>query len=237
MAKSSPAPQIPGLSAGPVLESTWCDDKAKAWAYYAPSDCRPISKRISVFLRADGVDSTVQVIEGDGRKADFKVHASRTLPKGASEDVAVTVASKMAHLLRAPSPAASTGDERLVAGILTDAGFHLDDFWGGEAWVKPSPVEGFTIYVRGEPDPQFVSVKGEEITVPLSAALSCEMPVEVGIASDFDDGRSMCVAPCLEEGLRVIMEGKLPLPSEDEVFAFDFDRLFNISPAVTRGPR
>ncbi|MCV9964797.1 hypothetical protein OIU34_23170 [Pararhizobium sp. BT-229] len=178
-------------------------------------------------MKGDGIGSTVRLIEGDGRRPSFIEHARRVLPDGASDDIAVTVASEMAASL-APSAAATPEemDERVVSGILVANGFQLDDFYGQTAWLRESNIEGFTFYIRGAPDPHFINIKGQDIVVPLTDRLAPEMPVEVGISNDYDKGNTSCIAPCLEEGVRVILEGMLPHPSEDEVVVFEYEKLF-----------
>ncbi|MCS4089155.1 hypothetical protein [Rhizobium sp. BK176] len=238
MPRHIPAPEIPGLVASTVTVGTWCGDEARSWCYHHPSDCRPLSKRIAVFVRDDGLDSHVKLIEGDGRSASFVEHARRNLPEGATLDIAVTVASEMASQMT-PSPPTTPEekDERLVAGILTANGFLLDDFYGQTAWLKESNIEGFKVYVRGTPAPQFVEIQGRDIAVPLTDRILAEMPVEVGISSDYDKGNTSCIAPCLEEGVRVILEGMLPHPAEDEVMVFDYEKLVASKPVIGRTPK
>lgn len=232
MPKPLPAPKVPGLVASRVFAGTWTAGPARSWEYHHPSDCRPISKRIAVFMKDDRIGSTVRVIEGDGRSPEFVEHAKRVLPDGASDDIAATVVAELAGHL-GPSAPTAHGDheERLAAGILTANGFMLDDFYGQEAWLLESGIEGFTFYIRGAPEPQFVNVDGRDLTVPLAGDIVSEMPVEVGIASDYDNGRNSCIAPCLEEGVRVILEAMLPHPAEDEVMVFDYDKLITPPPA------
>ncbi|MBY3158352.1 hypothetical protein HFO56_39320 [Rhizobium laguerreae] len=188
-----------------------------------------------MFILENRVGSTVRLIEGDGRRPSFVEHARRVLPDGASDDIAVTVAAEMAAQL-GPSVAATpeeTGN-RLAAGILTANGFRLDDFYGQTAWLRPSEIADFTYYIRGAPAPHFVNIKGLDIAVPMTDQIAAEMPVEVGISHDHDEGNTSCIAPCLEEGVRVILEGMLPHPSEDEVVVFDYEKL--IAPKPADGP-
>lgn len=75
-----------------------------------------------------------------------------------------------------------------------------------------SEIEGFKFYIHAVPYHHFVNVGGRDITVPLNGSIVSEMPVEVGIAFEYDNGRNSCIAPCLEE----------PHPAEDEVMVFDY---------------
>lgn len=220
------APEIPGMVATPVTVGTWSAGPARCWDYHHPSDCRPFSKRVAIFMKDDRIGSTVRLIEGDGRRPSFVEHALRVLPDGAPDDIAVTVASEMAAQL-SPSPAATPEEmeERIVSGILTANGFLLDDFYGQTAWLRESDIEDFTFYIRGAPDPHFLTIRGRDIAVPLNDRLTSEMPVEVGISHDYDKGNTSCIAPCLEEGVRVILEGMLPHPAEDAVMVFDYEKL------------
>lgn len=226
MPRNPTAPAIPGLVATSMTVGTWSAGPARSWDYHHPSDCRQFSKRITVFMKGDGIGSTVRLIEGDGRHPSFIEHARRVLPDGASDDIAVTVASEMAASL-APSAAATPEEmeERVVAGVLTANGFQVDDFYGQTAWLRQSEIEGFRFYIHAVPEPQFVNVGGREIAVPLNGRIVSEMPVVVGIASEYDNGRNSCIAPCLEEGVRVILESMLPHPAEDEVMVFDYEKL------------
>jgi hypothetical protein len=239
MPKNKSAPQAQGLVASAVYVSTYCGVSARTWSYHHPSDCRDKGKRIAVFMRDDRIGSTVRVIEGDGRTPRFEEHAKRILPAGATDDVAVTVAIEFAGLLT-PKVAETPEqiDERLVAGILTANEFRVDDFYGQEAWVMESEIDGFTLFVRGAPDPQFVKAGPYgEIVVPLTHVIHAELPVEVGIKSDFDKGQTSCIAPCLEEGVRVILEAMLPHPSHDEITVFDYHKLvISCRPQLPSGP-
>jgi hypothetical protein len=238
MPKRLPAPEVPGLVATRVFAGTWTAGPARSWDYHHPSDCRPFSKRIAVFMKDDKIGSTVRVIEGDGRRPSFVEHSRKVLPDGSSDDIAASVASEMAALL-APSASEtpSAPEERLAAGILTANGFKQDDFYFQSAWLRESDIEGFTFYIRGAPEPQFVNVRGTEIPVPLVGSIVAEMPVEVGIASDYDKGRNSCIAPCLEEGIRVILEAMLPHPADDEVMVFDYDKLIAPKPGAAPARR
>jgi hypothetical protein len=233
MPRHIPAPEIPGLVATTVTVGTWCGNRARSWCYHHPSDCRPLSKRIAVFVKEDGLGSSVKLIEGNGMSSSFVEHARHNLANGATVDIAVTVASEMAAQLT-PTPVATPEEreDRLVAGILTANGFLLDDFYGQEAWLRESNIEGFKVYIRGAPVPHFMEIQGRDIAVPLTDRIVTEMPVEVGISYDYDKGNTSCIAPCLEEGIRVILEGMLPHPAEDEVMVFDYERLIASKPVL-----
>jgi hypothetical protein len=209
----------------------WCGEKARSWEYYHPTDCRPLSKRIHVFLKESGIGSTIKLIEGDGRRSDFKVHEVRELTPGATEAEATAIVAELAPLLVAAAQNDESFHDRLAAGILTSVGFQLDDFFGQEAWLMPGDEVNYTFYIRGAPEPEFVPIGNRTMAVPLIASIHPEMPVEVGIAYDLGSDRSFCIAPCLEEAIRVVQERKLPLPEyEGEAVAVDYDTLFRPAP-------
>jgi hypothetical protein len=228
MPNNSAAPQIEGLVSTPVRSARWGDTEGRTWSYHHPSDCRPDSRRISVLIKADGQDSEVRVIEGDGRRGDFRKLAFKALPAGVSDSHAAAVAAEYATKLKEVPNADEGLEDRLVASMLTAAGFQLDDFEGQEAWQMQSEYQGYTVYVRGAPESTIVEVRGEEIEVTFAGVIHPQKPVEIGISYNHGQERTYCVAASLKEGLRVVIEGKLPYPEhESEPVSFDFTSIMS----------
>lgn len=210
-----------------MFVSEWCGRAGRTWTYFLPEDCRPTTRRVAVHMWEDRVGSKVTVIEGDGRKRDFHRLAEIVLPDHATDEDAAAVASELASRHLASPDDAESADERLVAGVLTARGFTVDDFWSQEAWLMPAEQEDFVWYVRGAPEPHFFTGQCGETHVLMAGPLQPEMPCEVGLASEMDRGRSYVVVPSIEEAIRVVDEELLPIPDEDEVQVFEFDRLFS----------
>lgn len=175
----------------------------------------------------DGIGSEVKVIEGDGRKPGFKEHARVVMPDGAGPLEAHRIATGLmdAHFdAVAPDPAKNP--EGHAAGILVASGFLEDDWIDGTVWLRPADVEGFTWYVRGEGEIHFPVVNGCETPVSVPGEVHPDLPCEVGIVSDGDDGRNFVVATSVDDAVRIVNERLLPLPAVDEVRAFAIEDLF-----------
>lgn len=202
----------------------------RSWGYFDPSDARPLSRRIYVHAWDERKGSYVKCVEGDGRTSTFVEHDIRVLPDGASDDVLVTAAQEMAALHLKSSKVTDLGvdaAEKLTASLMTEAGFRLDDFYGQEAWLSDHSVEGFTIFIRGEPTVISYKNKGTVGAALANEKLRPDMPCEVGIACDSHHNTVKVVAPSLEDAIRVVEDGKLPLPSIMESWIMRYDDLYS----------
>ena len=219
------APAVEGLVASRPFVWTWLKRPGRMISYYRPGDCRPSALRISVQLWDDGKGGTARVVEGDGRKLRFKAHAAVPLPDHPdASQVAAAVRGLADEHLDLP-PLDEAYEERALAGVLTRAGFILDDFMGTTAWLRPTNREGFIAFVRGEQDPAFFEDDGEQVAVPRSGALeSVDLPCEAGIQHEDDLGISTVVCPSVDDAVRLLDEDLVPFPcgiDEHEVHAFE----------------
>lgn len=230
MKKTAPvAPEVEGLVASRSFVGTWQGRPGRSLTYQAPSDCRPMGRRITVQLWDEGDGNYVSVVEGDGRRPDFQRLAREDLPPGVGDAAIVEVVGRLAaeHLqLARPN---HVDPERLVAGLLTRAGFREDDFYGGTAWLKPIG-DGLTYFIRAEPEPRAVSTgKGAETFVahlPMDL-LDPEAPVQVGLTHDTELGMITTVAPSLEEAIEIVETDRIPRPDPGDEVELEFGSLFS----------
>jgi len=210
-------PEITDMVASRPYHGTWLGHRAVSLEWKHKSDCRPSSKRINAMIW-ESKDIEIRVIEGDGRTDDFIEHARKTMTKGSSLEEIANVVQQLssehfdaARILNSP-----VDKEKLAAGILTNAGFLENDFYGGTAWLRPADTDEFTIYIRGAAETQTIRHAGKQIDVDIPGDIDPDNPCEVGIVSDNDEGRSFAVADNLDEAIRIADEKLLPLPSIDE---------------------